>query len=148
MECVRNIDVGLQKLVGAMDDSNYSRKWLKRAWMRFLVTAYDIKIDVKSLTLRKFIRCWPDEHHLLLKLLSDPNKGLRANLASQVGPGLERLKHKGQAELLSMHACLVDDWDAQTVLRQKGLGWISRNWSEMRRRLDAWHRRDGIFPHP
>ena len=74
MDCVHSMDAGLQKLVGAMDDSNYSRKWLNRAWMRFLVTAYDIKIDSKSLTLRNFIRCWPDEHHLLLKLLSDPNK--------------------------------------------------------------------------
>ena len=125
------------------DDSNYTSKWLKRAWMRFLVTAYDIKIDFKSLTMRNFIGCWPDDHHLLLKLLSDPNTGLHANLHSQVGPGLESLEYKDQAELLSMHACLVDDWDAQTVLRQKGLGWISRNWSELRRRFDEWHRRDG-----
>ena len=135
---VHNIDVGLQKLVGAMEDSRYSRKWLKRAWMRFLVTAYDIKIGFRSLRLRDFIICWQDEHHLLLKLLSDPNKGLHANLASQVGPGLEHLEYNDEAELLSMHACLVDDWDAQTVLRQKGPGWISRNWSEVRMRLGVW----------
>ena len=127
MDCIHSMDTGLHKLVGAMDD---------------------IKIAFKSPTLRKFIGCWPDEHHLLLKLLSDPNKGLHANMASQVGPGLERLEYKDQAELLSMRACLVDDWDAQTVLRQKGPGWIRRNWSELRRRLDAWYRRDGIYPHP
>ena len=146
--CVDNLDAGLQKLFGAMDDSNYSRNWLKRACMRFLVTAYDLNIDFRSLRLRDLIRCWPDEHHLLLKLLSDPNKGLHANLASQVGPGLERLEYKDQAELLIMRACFVDDWDAQTVLRQKSLGRISRNWSELRRRLDAFHRRDGVYPHP
>ena len=109
---------------------------------------YNIKIDFKSLTVRKFIRCWPDEHRLLLRLLSDPSKLLHAILVAQVGPGLESLEYKGEAEFLSMHACLVDDWDAQTVLRQKGPGWISRNWSELRRRFDEWHRRDGIYPHP
>ena len=80
-------------------------------------------------------------------MLPVPNKEARANLVAQVGPGLESLEYKDEAELLSMHACLVDDWDAQTVLRQKGPGWISRNWGELRRRLDAWHRRDGIYPH-
>lgn len=147
VECVSLIDAG-QKLVGAMADNGYSRMWLKRGWMRFLVIGYDIKIDFRSLTLGKFIRCWPDEHGLMVKLLSDPNLKLHANLASPVGPGLENLEYKDEAELLSMHACLVDDWDAQTVLRQKGPGWISRNWREMRLRLDAWHRRDGIYPHP
>ena len=147
MDCVHNKDVGLQKLVGAMEDSRYSRQWLKRAWMRFLVIGYNIKIDFKSPTLRKFIGCSPDEHCLLVKLLSDPNKCLHANLSLQVGPGLASLEYKDEAELLSMHACLVDEWGAQTVLRQKGPGWSYRNWSELRRRLDAWHRRDGIYPH-
>ena len=131
-----------------MEDTRYSRKWLKRAWMRFLVVGHKIKIDFKTLTVRKFIGIWPDEHGLLVKLLSDPKQGLHANLASQVGPGLENLEYEDEAELLSMHACLADDWDAQTVLRQKGPGWISRNWNELRRRLDAWHQRDGLYPHP
>ena len=148
VKCFHTLDAGLQKLVGAMEDTRYSRKWLKRAWMRFLVVGHNIKINFKALTVRKFIAIWPDEHGLLVKLLSDPNKHLHANLASQVGPGLENLEYEDEAELLSMHACLVDDWDAQTVLRQKGPGWISRNWNELRRRLDAWHQRDGIYPHP
>ena len=109
-----------------MDGSNYSRKCLKRAWLMFLVIAYDITIAFKSLAMRMFIGCWPSDHHLLLKLLSDPNKGLPANSHSQVGPGLERLEYKDQAGLLPTHVCLVDDWDVHTVLRHKGVGWISQ----------------------
>ena len=147
--CNRLLDAGLQKLVGAMSCDGYSRKWLKRAWMRFMLVRFNVKINFRSLTVRDFIRCWPDQHNLLSKLLQDPkNKNLHSTLASQVGPGLDRLEYKDEAELLSMHACLVDDWDAQTVLRKKGPEWVSRNWRELRRRLDAWYWRDGIYPHP
>ena len=69
-------------------------------------------------------------------------------MGGEVGPGLENLGYEDEPELLSMHACLVDDWDAQTVLRLKGVQWLDRNWTELRRRLDAAHRRDGIYPHP
>ena len=131
-----------------LGDNRYSRKLLKRALVRFFVVGYNFKTDVKSLTVRKFIGCWPDGHRLLVKLLSDPNKRLHANLASQAGPRLESLEYKDEAEFLSMHACLVDDWDAQTVLRQNGPGWLSRNWSELCRLFAAWHRQDGIDPHP
>ena len=148
VNCVHAIDYGLKALVGAIKDASYVRLWLKRAWMRFLLVAYDIKIDFRRLTIREFILCWPDEHGLLLKLLGDPSKSVNQRLASDVGPGLENLHYEDEAELLSMHACLVDDWDAQTVLRLKGLDWLVRNWDELRRRLDQWHRRDGVYPHP
>lgn len=148
LHCVAAIDKGLQKLVGALKDEGYSRKWLKRAWMRFLLIGYDIKINFRGMSVRKFSACWPDEHNLLTKLLSDDEKNLHANLASTVGEGLDRLGYKDSADLLSMHACLVDDWDAQTVLRQKGAEWLVRNWTTLKKRLAAWRQRDKIWPHP
>ena len=148
VDCVAAIDVGVQKLVGAQKDSGYSRLWLKRGWVRFLLIGYDIKIDFRNLALRQFIKCWPDEHGLLVGLLSDEHKTLTGNLDAAVGKGLKRLHYKDEPELLSMHACLINDWDAQTVLRQKGEDWVRRNSKELTRRLNAWHRRDGIWPHP
>ena len=62
VDCVAVIDAGLQKLVGAQNEGGYSRLWLKRAWMRFLLIGYHIKIDFRSLAVRQFIKCWPDEH--------------------------------------------------------------------------------------
>ena len=49
VDCVHNMDAGLQKLVGAMGDSNYSRKWWKRARMRFLVIGDRIKFLFREL---------------------------------------------------------------------------------------------------
>ena len=148
VHCVRAIDFGVPKLVGAQKENAYVRLWLKRSWLRFLLIGHKIKIDFKSLTVKEFVTCWPDEHGLLKKLLSDPSKSSTSNAALDVGVGLANLGYEEEAELLSMHACLVDDWDAQTVLRLKGAEWITRNWTELRRRLDAWYRRDGIYPHP
>ena len=59
-------------------------------------------------------------------------------MAAGVGGDLDNIGYEDEPELLSMHACLVDDWDCQTVLRLKGPGWVTRNWREMRKRLDAW----------
>ena len=147
--CVDEIDAGLPKLVGALDEAGYVRKWLKRGWMRFLLRHHNIKIDFKSVTVRTFIDIWPDEHKLLLRLLSDPKgQSTNANLALTVGDALENLGYEDDEEDLSMHACLIDDIDSQTVLRRKGPDWIPRNWVELRKRLDAWGRRDGIYPHP
>ena len=83
---------------------------------------HNINIDFTSLTVRDFIGCWPDEHELLAKLLSSPGKSRHQNLALEVGLGLQNLGYEHEPELLSMHACLCDDWDAQTVLRMKDPG--------------------------
>ena len=121
-----------------MDEAGYVRKWLKRGWMRFLLRHHNIKIDFKSVTVRTFIDIWPDEHKLLLRLLSDPKgQSTNANLALTVGDALENLGYEDDEEDLSMHACLIDDIDSQTVLRRKGPDWIPRNWVELRKRLAA-----------
>ena len=116
--------------------------------MRFLAQGYGLHLDFKKLPLSEFIKCWPDEHNLLTRLLSDPQKSLSENLAVAVGGCFRRLKYKDEPELLAMHACLVDDWDCQIVLRHKGVGWITRNKKEMIKRLNVWYQRNGIWPHP
>ena len=87
------------------------------------------------MTVRNFLALWPDEHDLLFRLLSDGRLTTSDSLNIPIGTALERLEFKDKPELLSMHACLVDDHDAQTVLRNKGSEWVARNAMEMKKRL-------------
>ena len=98
--------------------------------------------------MRKFIACWPDEHDLLVRLLSDERLTVSENLNTPLAKALKKLKYKDKPELLSMHACLLDDRDAQSVLRRKDSKWVTRNSQELNKRLLAWRRREGIWPHP
>ena len=143
-----NFDANLKPLVGACDDGCYVRKWLKRGFLRWLIKCRGQRVDFKSLTIREFIKCFPDQHKLLCPLLFDETKSEHQNLGAIIGTALKKLGYDDDVSLLSMHACLCDDWDAQTVLRSKDEDWIERNWKEMRKRLDAWYKRDGIYPHP
>ena len=142
------MDTNAEALVGAQQDDGYSRLWLKRAWMLFLMTAYKKNINLETVTLRKFITCWPDEHGLLVRLLSDDRLTLSQNLNKPIAKGLKRLNYKDRPEFPAMHACLVDDHDAQSVLRTKDSKWITRNAFKLNKRMLAWRRREGIWPHP
>ena len=142
------LDKDLEPLVGAQDSEGYSRLWLKRAWMCFLMKAFKKNINFDTLPVRKFIACWPDEHDLLVRLLSDERLTVSENLNTPLAKALKKLKYKDKPELLSMHACLVDDRDAQSVLRRKDSKWVTRNLCELNKRLIAWRRREGIWPHP
>ena len=83
-----------------------------------------------------------------LTLLSDPSKSANENLAANLGDRLKSLKYDADPEIFFVHACLIDDWGAQTVLRTKSEDCIDRNWGEMRRRLDRYWEEKRISPHP
>ena len=144
----RTLDKDMEPLVGAQDSTGYLRMWLQRAWMLFLLKAYNRNINFAPMTVGKFMELWPDEHNLLFGLLSDERLKTSDSLNISIGKALLRLDFKDKPELLSMHACLVDDHDAQTILREKDSKWIERNIKEMKKRLIAWRRRERMWPHP
>ena len=144
----KTLDLKFGSFVGAQKDKGYARLWLKRAWMLFLLRAYKRNINFDKLPVRKFITCWPDQHALLFQLLSDEQLKVSENLNTPLAKALQKLKYKDKPELLSMHACLVNDHDAQSVLRRKGSNWIQKNTEELNKRMIAWRRRTGFWPHP
>ena len=141
-------DSKLDPLIGAQGKEGYCRLWLKRAWMLFCMKAYKRRINFDKVSVKKFIACWPDQHSLLLQLLSDEKLKVSENLNSPLSKALKKLNYNDKPELLSMHACLLHDHNAQSVLRSKDSKWITRNSENLKQRLLGWRRREGIWPHP
>ena len=142
------LDSKIKPLIGARSRKGYCRLWLKRAWMLFCMKAYKRHINFDKVPVRTFIACWPDQHNLLLRLLSDEKLKVSENLNAPLSKALKKLKYNDKPELLSMHACLLHDHNAQSMLRSKDSRWVTRNLKKMNQRLLAWRRREGIWPHP
>ena len=148
VKCTVDLDKELEPLVGATEANGYLRLWLKRAWMILLLTTYDRQLAFGKMSVQKFIQCWPDQHRLLQRLLTSGRASDRKSSHSPLAVALKALDYTDKPELLSMHACLVDDQAAQTILRQRDCKWIERNAKEMEARLVSWRRKEGIWPHP
>ena len=61
---------------------------------------------------------------------------------------LQELSYRDDADLVSMHACLFDDIDAQTVLRRKPADWLERNWRTILKRAKEYHQKHRVWLHP
>ena len=148
VKCWQDIDEGLIPLIGAEGADGYTRRWLKRAWMRWMIKRNKATINWNQLPVLEYTRCFPDEHGLMARLLTDPDKSWHENSITPLHVAFQYTNYEDDADLFSMHCCLLDDWDAQTVLRSKPVDWIDRNAAVMRRRLDEWYEREGLWPHP
>ena len=141
-------DKDLDPLIGASKEDGYMRRWLKRFWMLYAMEAKKQRIAFGALSVKDFVRCWPDEHRLLLRLLMPEGQRLGEANHVSMSKALKTLGYTDRPELLSMHACLVDDVEAQTILRNRGVAWIERNRKEMSKRLRICYDKNKMWPHP
>ena len=143
-----DIDSKSGKLVGASDGTSYTRKWMKRGFLRLLMQSYGVALKTEGLSVRQFIKCFPDEHKRLQPLLSDTGLSEHQNMGRSVVDAMKALRYTDDPELLSMHACLFSCFSAQVVLRSKPAGWTTRNLKALREHMDKYMKQHGIWPHP
>ena len=148
VEHLLQLDKDLDPLIGASREDGYMRRWLKRAWLIYVLEAKSLRVAFGTLSVKSFVTCWPDEHRLLLRLLMPEEHRLEDADHVTMAKALKALGYTDKPELLAMHACLVDDVDAQTILRSRGVDWIDRNRKVMLKRLHAWYAKDKMWPHP
>ena len=148
IKCWDDVDSRSGVLVGASSKTCYTRKWLKRGFMRSLMQSRGIALCTKGISVRQFMNCFPDQHNRVLSLLSDTEVSLHANLARPLAKALKSLKYKDDAELFSMHACLLDAFEVQCILRSKKEGWCKRHFHKLKWTMDKYLRDHGIWPHP
>ena len=72
-EAFDEVDAGV-RLNGAIAPDSYSRKWIKRGFLRLLMQSQGITLTLKGLSIRNYIACYPDQHKRLLPLLTDTNR--------------------------------------------------------------------------
>ena len=136
VDCHLQLDKDLDPLIGAAKEDGYMRRWLKRSWLLYAMEAKRQRIAFGALSVRAFLQCWPDEHGLLLRLLMPEGQRLEDAGNVSMAKALKALGYTDRPELLAMHACLVDDVEAQTIMRSRGVAWIERNRKEMNKRFD------------
>ena len=148
LEAFNDIESRSGALVGATDGTSYTRKWLKRGFLRLLMQSYGVTLSIKDLSVRQYCACFPDQHKRLFPLLSTPDLYQHASYARSMVDAMKDLGYTDDAELLSMHACLFDCFAAQVIVRSKGPGWIKNNIREMKTRMNRYKQANGIWPHP
>ena len=84
----------------------------------------------------------------LVPLLTDVNQSLHQNLGMLVSDALKNLQYRDDADLLSMHACLLDNYEVQCILRSKPQGWCKRNRKVLKAAMEEYFGKHGIYPHP
>ena len=146
-EAFDEVDAGV-RLNGAIAPDSYSRKWIKRGFLRLLMQSQGITLTLKGLSIRNYIACFPDQQKRLLPLLTDTSRSQCENLARPVSAALKTLDYTDALELLSMHACLLDNFDAQCILRSKEVGWCNRNLRIKQMTMREYKKKQRIWPHP
>ena len=142
------IDEKSGRSVAARSRKGYTRKWIKRGFLRLLMQSYGMRLDVKGMRVRDYIECFPDEHKRLVPLLTDVNQSLHQNLGMLVSDALKNLQYRDDADLLSTHACLLDNYEVQCILRSKPQGWCKRNRKVLKAAMEEYFGKHGIYPHP
>ena len=144
------IDAGMKPVHGAKNRNAYTRKWLKRGFLRWLLRKNKVTLKIGKMTVRQMVDMWPDEHGRLLPLLSQAQASPNQNLACQAADALRRVNYKDDADMVTCQMCLLDHAEVHKVLRVKKADWIKRNKKELIRMCEAYKadKINKIYPHP
>ena len=137
-------------LHGAKLNENYLRQWLNRCAVYYCMRCKKVKrMVVGQSTVRDFLNLdFPDEHEVVLPLLSRPNLYGHYVLTSKLADAFSDLGYKGPPELFHMYACFFSNDQYVEVVRSKSATWIQRHIKTMGRWAKNYFSTHGINPHP
>ena len=149
LDCHEDIDLKNKKpLSGAAQKKCYTRLWLKRGFLRWMLRSTRTKLEVRRMTVRDFFQVFPDEHGRLLPLLGGHGMSRNMVLAQKMGPALKNLQYKEDVDLLTMFSCNLHHSSVVSLLWKREPGWIRRNRAKLEEMKVAFFEAEAIYQCP